>query len=180
MEARAPLLELALGGRPGTGLRSTPVRPSNRAESPTRRWTCPARGATLNKKTGNALPGRSQEGITGNRAVSAYAEIPGFASPPRNGFARATDPFHPNKIIEKRNLNGGRCAVTRLGETQMRDHVGASRECATVRPSASLLGCLRLHVFPRSVLPELKGGEDDGRSRRARDDGPGRIRRLRL
>jgi hypothetical protein len=134
----------------------------------------------MNKKTGSVLPGRSQEGFTGNRAVSAYAEIPGFASPPRNGFARTVDPLHPTKMVEKRNLSGGCCAVTCLGETQMSDHVGASRKYATVRRTASLLGCFRLHVFPRSVLPELKGGEDDGRSRRARDDGPGRIRRLRL
>lgn len=54
----------------------------------------------MNKKTGNALPERSQEGITGNRAISAYAETPGFASPPRNGFARTADSFHLTKIIE--------------------------------------------------------------------------------
>src|SRR5215213_6297486 len=52
------------------------------------------------------------------------------------------------KIAEKRNLSGGRCGVTRLGETQMRDHVGASLKHATLRPTASPLACLRGHVSP--------------------------------
>ena len=55
----------------------------------------------MNKKTGSALPERSQEGITGNRAVSACAEIPGFASPPRNGFAGTADSSHPNQNRRK-------------------------------------------------------------------------------
>ena len=94
----------------------------------------------------------------GNRAVSLWAEIPGFASPPRDGFAFVDLSIAETLVVsccERWSLGplaemGHRYQYRRLfGSVSAKHHPGAGQAAAESGAAGSPVGALR----PRAVAP---------------------------